>query len=80
MRRSLFAAACVLLLAGPALASGGMTPEQAEAARAGRGRACTPTGCGPAPGSTAGSVAGFGVAALGAAWVAKRRRRPAQRI
>lgn len=51
----------------------GLTPAQAEAARAWRGRYCTPTGCGPVEAATAGSVLGFGVAALGAVWVSRRR-------
>ena len=54
--------------------------QQAEAARAWRGRSCTPTSCGPLPATTAGSVLGFGAAALGAAWVSRRRGRPTRRI
>lgn len=61
--------------ASAAVDAPGLTPEQAEAARAWRGRACTPTGCGPAPVASAASVAGFGVAAVGAAWLGRRRRR-----
>jgi len=66
----------LLGLGAPAArAEGGLSPAQAEAARASRGRFCTPTGCGPAPAATAGSVLGFGVAALGAGWVSRRRDR-----
>lgn len=89
MRRDLLRTARVLVVlaagffgwAGPAAASGGgLTPAQAEAARAWKGRACTPTGCGPAPAATAGSVLGFGAAAGGAAWASRRRGRATRRI
>ncbi len=66
----------VLGLAAPrARAETGLTPAQAEAARVWRGRFCTPSGCGPAPATNAASVAAFGLAALGAGWVSRRRGR-----
>ena len=76
MVRCLMMVGLLLGLGAPAAhAESGLSPAQAEAAHAWRGRFCTPTGCGPAPAATAGSVLGFGVAALGAGWVSRRRDR-----
>jgi hypothetical protein len=39
------------------------------------GRACTPLGCRPAPRGSVADALGFGAAAFGSAWLARRRPR-----
>lgn len=75
MRRAAVVLALLLAVLGVSANADALTPAQAEAARAWRGKLCTPTGCGPAPAATAGTVVGFALAALGAGWASRRRGR-----